>query len=122
MTDWHVPPQVQGTNSRMGRPIVLAGIWSAIVVVGCALAIILADYPSVETTAEFVVLVRNVAIMGAAAIALPVSLYTFWMKDRGFRIELGKAVREELDREEGIRREARAQAPTLGNRRSDHYD
>lgn len=116
MTDWHTPSQVQGTSSKVGRPIVLAGTWSAIVVLGCALAIILVDYPSVETTAEFVVLVRNVAIMGAAAIALPVSLYTFWMKDRGFRMELGKAVREQLEREDRIRREVRAQAPTLGNR------
>ena len=119
MTDWHAPPQLQGTNLKVGSPVVLAGIWSTVVVLGCALAIILVDYPSVRTTAEFVVLVRNVAIMGAAAIALPVSLYTFWMKDRGFRMELGKAVREQLERDERIRKEMRQQAPILGNQRFD---
>ena len=122
MTNWHGPFKVQGTNWKVGRPVVLAGLWSTIVVLGCVLAIILVDYPSVRTAAEFVVLVRNVAIMGAAAIALPVSLYTFWMKDRGFRIEVEKAVREQLDRDERIRKEMRQEAPErpiLGNQRFD---
>lgn len=85
--------------SRFGWPIKIAVAWSALVTVGCYAAVSCFEYPSVETTAEFVVLVRNVAIMGAAAIALPVSLYTLWMKDTGFRADLKKTIREELDRQ-----------------------
>ena len=85
--------------SRFGWPIRIAVAWSALVTVGCYAAVSCFEYPSIETTAEFVVLVRNVAIMGAAAIALPVSLYTLWMKDTGFRSDLKKTIREELDRQ-----------------------
>ena len=72
---------------------------------GCFLAVSCFEYPGVEGAAEFVVLVRNVVLIGAAAIALPVSLYTFWMKDRAFRVDFRRAVNEEVDRRERIERE-----------------
>ena len=93
--------------SRFGWPIKIAVAWSSLVTVGCYAAVSCFEYPSVETTAEFVVLVRNVAIMGAAAIALPVSLYTLWMKDTGFRTDLKKTIREELDRQKRGQEERR---------------
>ena len=93
--------------SRFGWPIKIAVAWSALVTVGCYAAVSCFEYPSIETTAEFVVLVRNVAIMGAAAIALPVSLYTLWMKDTGFRADLKKTITEELDRQKREQEERR---------------
>ena len=88
---------------RFERPIKIAVIWSALVVLGCFLAITFYEGDEVE---NFVVLIRNVALMGAAAIALPVSLYTFWMKERAFRVDFTRAVNEEVDRRERIQREA----------------
>ena len=101
--------------SRFGLPIKIAVAWSALVTIGCYAAVSCFEYPSIQTTAEFVVLVRNVAIMGAAAIALPVSLYTLWMKDTGFRADLRKTIREEVERqrqEDEERREREAQERT----------
>lgn len=84
---------------RFGWPTMLALTWSALVTVGCFGAVSFVEYPSIKTTAEFIVVVRNILLMGAGAIALPVSLYTLWMKDTGFRADLRKTVREELERE-----------------------
>lgn len=94
---------------RFGWPIKIAVIWSVLVTLGCFLMLMVYEYPEVKGTENFVVLVRNVALIGAAAIALPVSLYTFWMKDRAFRVDFRRAVREEADRRARIEREAVAQ-------------
>ena len=86
-------------GAGLGWPIWSALIWSSLVTLGCFLAVSCIDYPEVRTTTDFVELVRNIAIMGAAAIALPVSLYTLWMKDTGFRSDLKKTIREEIERQ-----------------------
>lgn len=92
---------------KPGWPTWVAIGWSLVVVGGCYAAVSCFDYPDIKTTGDFVVLVRNVAIMGAAAIALPVSLYTLWMKDAGFRADLRRTIREELERERQEREEQR---------------
>ena len=114
---------------RIGWPIIIAVVWSILVTIGCLVALIHFEYSGVDSTADFVVLVRNIALMGAAAIALPVSLYVLWMKDQGFKMDIGREIREQLDRDERLKRETieeirrtDKEMPILGNRRSGHYD
>ena len=84
--------------STVGRWVIAAFVWSALVVLGCLLALLFIDF-GVESTTEFVVLVRNIALMGAAAIALPVSLYLLGLRERTFRMDLTRIVREEVERQ-----------------------
>ena len=82
----------------IGWPVKIALAWSSLVVLGCLGALLCIDF-GVESTAEFVVLVRNIALMGAAAIALPVSLYLLGLRERTFRMDLTKVVRDEVERQ-----------------------
>ena len=83
---------------EVGLPVKIAVAWSINVVLGCFFSLTFVDFGT-ETMTEFVVLVRNIMLMGAAAIALPVSMYMLWVRDKSFRMDFSKAVREEIERQ-----------------------
>lgn len=96
--------QPYATSPKNWWVLAFAVVLSGLVVLGCFLALIFVDFTK-EDTAEFVVLVRNIALIGAAAIALPLSVVAFWLRTRSFRLDLNKEVREETDRRAQERRQ-----------------
>lgn len=100
-------PWLKELNLRIGWPLVVALLWSFLVVLGCVLAMFLITFD--DNAKAVVVLVRNISVVGAAAIALPLSIYVFWMRERSFQIDLDKAVREEVQRQKEAQDQERDQ-------------